>query len=102
MRHSVHGLWDRSSERFLDAGALTRPQSLRLLDLGFYSSVITGWRCNVKLSVAKLFSTPLKRGGERKGLNAGHRLLHQPHFREPVSQRDVADKTATTAKYGDA
>lgn len=29
---------------------------------GFYSSVITGWRCNVRLSAAKLFSTPLKRG----------------------------------------
>lgn len=64
--------------------------------------MITGWRCNVKLPVAKLFSTPLKRGEERKGLNAGHRLLHRSHFREPVSHGDGSDKTATTAKYGDA
>lgn len=41
--------------------------------------MITGWRCNVRLSVAKLFSTPLKRGEERIGLNAGRRLLHQSH-----------------------
>lgn len=53
----ANSLWDRSSEWFLDAPTTTRPHCLRLLDLGFYSPMITGCCCNVRLSVAKLFST---------------------------------------------
>lgn len=55
--HDRHSLWDRSSEWFLAATAMTRPHCLWLLDLGFYSPMITGSCYNVRLSVAKLFST---------------------------------------------
>lgn len=89
----VSRLRDRRGERLSDATALTRPHSLRLLDLGFYSSMIIGCRHNVRLSVAKLFSTPLKGGEERIGLNASRRLLHQWHSqRTSESERQTQQR----------
>lgn len=95
---------------------------MRLLDLGFYSPVITGSRCNVRLSVARQFFHTLTEKTRKKkkrkkevgeggrvaeDFNAGRRAAASDwpqqsrcSHRGPMSQRAASDKTAAAAASG--
>lgn len=101
--HGKHSLWDRSCKWFLAATTVTRPHCLRPLDLGFYSPVITGSCCNVRLLVANMFSTHWQ-----KSCRVALRASRWPHqsplsHREPVTQKQTQTKQSLlVARQGDA